>query len=74
MKPEIIILDEPTTGLDPEESHRIMNIIRRLAEEGHTVIMVSHDMKIVEKHAGRIIKMEGGKITRDISCSISGGN
>ncbi|EHQ36757.1 energy-coupling factor transporter ATPase [Methanoplanus limicola] len=74
MKPEIIILDEPTTGLDPEESLRIMNIIRRLAEDGHTVIMVSHDMKIVEKHAGRIIKMEGGKITRDISCSISGVN
>nr|WP_254059047.1 ABC transporter ATP-binding protein [Methanogenium sp. MK-MG] len=72
MKPEIIILDEPTTGLDPEEAERIMGIIRSLSEAGHTVIMVSHDMSVVRRHAERIILMDEGTITSD-STRISGG-
>ena len=65
MKPEIIILDEPTTGLDFVESKRIMSILEKLSSQGHTVIMVSHDMKIVKNHARRIITMAEGKITSD---------
>ena len=71
MKPEVIILDEPTTGLDPVESARIMNILKALSDVGHTVIMVSHDMEIVENHAARVIKMADGKI---ISDGIAGGS
>ncbi|KQC04081.1 MAG: ABC transporter [Methanoculleus sp. SDB] len=69
MQPEVIVLDEPTTGLDTVEAARIMGILERLADAGHTVIMVSHDMRIVENHARRIIKMENGKITLDTGCS-----
>jgi energy-coupling factor transport system ATP-binding protein len=65
MKPDVIILDEPTTGLDPAEADRIMHILRTLAESGHTVLMVSHDMSIVARHAQRIIHMDKGIITQD---------
>ncbi|WP_245619141.1 CbiQ family ECF transporter T component [Methanogenium cariaci] len=65
MRPEVIILDEPTTGLDPAEAERIMGIIRSLSEAGHTVLMVSHDMSMVRRHAQRIIHMEQGRITSD---------
>ena len=65
MKPKVIILDEPTTGLDPVESERIMNILEGLSGAGHTIIMVSHDLDIVRNHAARIIKMADGKIVSD---------
>ena len=65
MKPDVIILDEPTTGLDPEEADRIMHILRSLSEAGHTVLMVSHDMSMVARHAQRIIQMDNGTITSD---------
>ena len=65
MQPEVIILDEPTTGLDPVEATRIMTILEELSTAGHTVIMVSHDMHIVEHHAQRIIRMENGRIISD---------
>ncbi len=65
MKPDVIILDEPTTGLDPIESVRIMNILEGLSGAGHTVIMVSHDMDVVENHAARVIRMADGRIISD---------
>ncbi|WAI02558.1 ATP-binding cassette domain-containing protein [Methanogenium organophilum] len=65
MKPDVIILDEPTTGLDTEEAERIMGILQSLAGAGHSVIMVSHDMSIVKQHAQRIIRMDGGQIMSD---------
>ncbi len=65
MKPDVIILDEPTTGLDPEEADRIMEILQSLSEGGHTVIMVSHDLSMVKRHAQRVIRMDGGIITSD---------
>ncbi len=71
MRPEIIILDEPTTGLDPIEAKRIMSILTKLSRQGHTVIMVSHDMKIVRNYAERIIKMADGKIVEDIRVKVN---
>ena len=65
MKPKVILLDEPTTGLDPVESERIMNILEGLSGAGHTIIMVSHDLDIVRNHAARIITMADGKIVSD---------
>jgi len=65
MQPDIIILDEPTTGLDEVEATRTMEIIRHLHEEGHTIIMISHDMKLVRGQAQRIISMEDGRIVSD---------
>ena len=65
MEPEIIILDEPTTGLDEGESDRMMHLMKTLQEQGHTIIMVTHNMRIAEEYADRIIAMENGKVTGD---------
>ncbi|MBN1165676.1 MAG: ABC transporter ATP-binding protein [Methanospirillaceae archaeon] len=65
MKPDIIVLDEPTTGLDEAESDAMMQLMERLQERGHTIIMVTHNMRIAETYAHRIICMENGRITGD---------
>ncbi|MBT0732242.1 ABC transporter ATP-binding protein [Methanoculleus bourgensis] len=65
MRPKVIVLDEPTTGLDARESAEIMAILGRLRWDGHTIVMVSHDMRLVENYADRIIRMEQGRIAPD---------
>lgn len=65
MRPELIVLDEPTTGLDAEESDRMMQLMKRLQKEGHTIIMVTHNMQIVKSHAERVIRMDAGRIAED---------
>ena len=65
MKPGIIILDEPTTGLDERESDQMMELMHSLQKSGHTIIMVTHNMRIAEEYAGRIIAMEEGRIIGD---------
>ena len=65
MRPKVIVLDEPTTGLDARESAEIMAILGRLRWDGHTIVMVSHDMRLVENYADRIIRMEQGRIVPD---------
>ena len=65
MRPSIIILDEPTTGLDEHESDRMMELMSSLRESGHTIIMVTHNMRIAERYADRIIAMEAGKVIGD---------
>lgn len=65
MRPEIIVLDEPTTGLDEQESDRMMHLMESLQKQGHTIIMVTHNMRIAGEYADRIIAMENGKITGD---------
>lgn len=62
MEPPVIILDEPTTGLDYRECMKVMEVIKRLHEQGTTVIMVCHDMEIVADFAERVIVMTGGKV------------
>lgn len=64
-KPEVIILDEPTTGLDHRELEGMMALIRRLNAAGHTTIIITHAMDIAAAHARRVILMEGGRILRD---------
>ena len=60
--PELIVLDEPTAGLDPRARHEIRNMIQRLAQEGVTVIFSSHDMEEVSNTATKILIMHAGKI------------
>lgn len=72
MKPELIVLDEPTTGLDAEESDRMMQLMKRLQQEGHTIVMVTHNMQIVKNHAERVILMDSGKIVEDSVNGIPG--
>lgn len=64
-KPQIIIVDEPTTGLDAEESVRMMTMIRALNQQGHTIIMITHDMGLVANYATRCVLLQHGKIMAD---------
>ena len=65
MKPEILILDEPTAGLDPRGRDEILDQIATLHKEGLTVILVSHSMEDVAKYADRIIAMNAGRVAFD---------
>ena len=66
MKPEVLILDEPTAGLDPKGRDEILGQIKKLHEEGNiTVILVSHSMEDVANYVGRIIVMDHGRILYD---------
>jgi energy-coupling factor transport system ATP-binding protein len=64
-KPEVIILDEPTTGLDHAELAGMMSLIRGLNRAGHTIIVITHAMDIAASHARRAILMRDGRIVRD---------
>ncbi|MDD6786059.1 MAG: ABC transporter ATP-binding protein [Eggerthellales bacterium] len=63
--PPVVILDEPTTGLDFRECEKVMRIVKALHEQGTTVIMVCHDMEVVADYAQRVIVMTGGKAIAD---------
>ncbi len=58
----IVVLDEPTTGLDYRECIKVMDIIKKLHERGTTVIMVCHDMEVVGDFAKRVIVMSDGRV------------
>jgi energy-coupling factor transport system ATP-binding protein len=64
-EPEIIILDEPTTGLDQEELQGMMSLIQRLNGSGHTLVIVTHAMDVAAAHARRTILMHEGRIAAD---------
>ncbi len=61
----VVVLDEPTTGLDYRECAKVMGIIRRLHERGTTVVMVCHDMEVVADFADRVIVMSDGAVVDD---------
>ena len=65
LAPPVVVLDEPTTGLDFRECEKVMGIIRRIHEGGTTVIMVCHDMEVVADYATRCIVMSGGEVVDD---------
>ena len=66
MKPEVLILDEPTAGLDPGGRDEILDLITRMhRERGMTVILVSHSMEDVAKYVNRIIVMNQGRVMYD---------
>ncbi len=64
-KPEVIILDEPTTGLDHEERRGMMELVTRLNASGHTIVIVTHAMDIAAAYARRTIVMHGGRVAAD---------
>ena len=64
-KPEVIILDEPTTGLDYQELQGMMALIQRLNAAGHSVIIITHAMDVAAAYAHRVILMQGGRILCD---------
>ena len=62
MQPEVIVLDEPTVGLDPRGVKDMMNLFKQLHEQGTTIIVVTHDMNLVYGYATDVIVMDHGKI------------
>jgi len=61
-RPDIIILDEPTTGLDYAEQRSMMELVSRLNQQGHTIIFVTHSMWVVAEYAHRVVVMKDGHV------------
>lgn len=61
-RPKVIILDEPTTGLDFKEQKRMMELIKKLNEEGHTIIIITHTMWVVSEYAHKVAVIKDGEI------------
>ncbi len=62
VRPDVLILDEPTTGLDYKEQRSMMNMVRRLNEQGSTIIFVTHHMWVVAEYAQKVIVVKDGRI------------
>jgi ABC-type polar amino acid transport system ATPase subunit len=62
MHPRIMLFDEPTSALDPELTVEVLNVMKQLADEGMTMIVVSHEMSFVRRVAGRLVMMDDGRI------------
>lgn len=65
MRPKAIVVDEPTTGQDFRQSTDIMNFLTQLWKEGHTIIIITHEMPIVAAYAQRVVALCEGKILLD---------
>ncbi|MEM1575458.1 MAG: energy-coupling factor transporter ATPase [Nitrososphaerota archaeon] len=65
LKPEVIIVDEPTTGQDMKQSEAIMELLDKLNKDGKTIIVITHNMRIVAEHIERTIVLMNGKIILD---------
>ena len=64
MGPEVLVLDEPTAGLDPATREELLGVIRALREDGRTVVLVSHDLDEVAEVADRVCVMDDGRVER----------
>jgi energy-coupling factor transport system ATP-binding protein len=62
MGPEVLVLDEPTAGLDPATRDDLLGVVRRLREAGTSVVMVSHNLDEVAEVADRVCVLEGGEV------------
>jgi energy-coupling factor transporter ATP-binding protein EcfA2 len=64
-KPPLLLLDEPTRGLDYTAKHRLVEILRDLADEGHAVLLATHDVELVAEVATRVLVMAEGELVAD---------
>ncbi|MDO6461587.1 amino acid ABC transporter permease/ATP-binding protein [Granulosicoccaceae sp. 1_MG-2023] len=65
MQPQIMLFDEPTSALDPEKVNEVLQVIESLAEEGITMVIVTHEMNFAFKVSDRIVFMEKGRVVCD---------
>lgn len=65
MKPEIMLFDEPTSALDPEMIGEVLEVMKKLAKEGMTMVVVTHEMGFAKEVADRIVFMDQGKILEE---------
>ena len=63
MNPDIILFDEPTSALDPEMTLEVLELIKNIADNGMTMVIVSHEMNFVRKCANKVIFIDDGKIS-----------
>ena len=62
MDPDIILFDEPTSALDPEMVDEVLNLIKMIADDGMTMLIVSHELDFVKKCANKFLFLEHGKV------------
>lgn len=65
MNPKVMLFDEPTSALDPEMVGEVLDLIKELADEGMTMVIVTHEMGFAREVADRILFIDGGNITED---------
>lgn len=65
MEPQVLIIDEPTTGLDWRESVKLLELVKKLNEQGHTIIMTTHNMSLVSLYARRVVVLRLGELILD---------
>jgi octopine/nopaline transport system ATP-binding protein len=65
MRPKVMLFDEPTSALDPELVGEVLRVIQKLAEEGRTMILVTHEMGFAKEVAGRVVFLHRGQIEED---------
>ncbi|MBU2548560.1 MAG: ATP-binding cassette domain-containing protein, partial [Proteobacteria bacterium] len=61
-EPEVLVLDEPTTGLDAKEQAAMMDLLARLNQAGHTIIIITHSVRIAARYARRVVLLENGRV------------
>jgi polar amino acid transport system ATP-binding protein len=62
MEPEVMLFDEPTSALDPETIGEVLNVMKQLAEEGMTMVVVTHEMTFAQRVADWVVVMDRGAI------------
>ncbi len=62
MKPKVMLFDEPTSALDPEMINEVLDVIKELAKEGMTMVVVTHEMGFAREVADRVVFMAEGEI------------
>ena len=67
--PDILVFDEPTAGFDPQSSKDLMNLITEFHNNGKTIIIITHDMDLVNTYTKRVVMLERGQVTFDGSPS-----
>ena len=65
MEPEVMLFDEPTSALDPEMIGEVLDVIKQLAMEGMTMLIVTHEMRFAREVSDRILFLDGGRIDED---------
>ena len=65
MKPEIMLFDEPTSALDPEMVGEVLQVMKDLATEGMTMVVVTHEMKFAEEVSTKVVFMDNGIVLEE---------
>lgn len=65
MQPEVMLFDEPTSALDPEMVGEVLGVMRELAAEGMTMVVVTHEMGFAREVGTRVVFMDGGSILEE---------